>query len=382
MTENIRLAFLANGKSIHIERWLRYFVSRGYDVHLITFTAKLIKGVKIHELRYFSKVAYPLRIWNIRKAVKKIDPDILHAHYTTHYGFYGALTGFHPFIVSVWGSDVLSTPKESKIRRYGVSYALKKADCITTTAKFMKGYLFNTFGLPQNKIVRIPWGIDLKLFHKGYKKEVRSLKRALGIKTGVPVILSNRHMAPQYEIESIIDAIPYVLKSHPDSIFILIRGSGSSGFESKMSVKTEKLEVANNTRFISKFLTPKEMAIYSNMADVFLSIPKTDQFGSSVMEGMACGCIPIVSDIKVYHQYLRDGVNALFVNPENPRDIAEKIIYSIEHAKIEDGFYAINRKIIDEKEDSNKNAKKMEELYKNLLDSALDEEKYAIHLLR
>jgi len=337
---------------------------------LITFTAKPIKGVKIHELRYFRKFAYPLRIWNIRKAVKEIDPDILHAHYTSHFGVYGALTGFHPFIVSVCGSDVLRDPKESRIRRYGVSYALKKADCITTTAEFMKGYLVKTFGLSQDKILRVPWGIDLEVFHQGYEKEVRTLKRALGIKAGVPVMLSNRHMAPQYEIESIIDAIPHVLKSHPDAIFIFIRGSGSSEFESKMRAKAEKLEVANNTRFISKFTTPKEMAIYSNMADVFLSIPKTDQFGSSVMDGMACGCIPIVSDIKVYHQYLRDGVNALFVNPENPREIAEKITYSIEHSKIKDGFYAINRKIIEEKEDSNKNAEKMEELYKNLLDSA------------
>jgi len=137
VTESVRLAFLANGKSIHTERWLRYFVGKGYDVHLITFTAKPLKGVKIHELRYFKKLAYPLRVWQIRKTVKEIDPDILHAHYVSHYGVYGALTGFHPFIVSVWGSDVLRDPKESRIRRYGVAYALKRADCITTTSKHL-----------------------------------------------------------------------------------------------------------------------------------------------------------------------------------------------------------------------------------------------------
>ena len=369
-TENIKLAFLASGESVHVKRWLMYFVGKGYDVHLITFTPEPIKGLRIHELRHFRKFPYPLTIWKVRKAVKKIDPDILHAHYASHYGVCGALTGFHPFIISVWGSDVLRTPKESRIRRYGVSYALKRADCVTTTAKFMKGYLVKTFGLPQNKIVRIPWGIDLKVFHRGYEKEVRTLKRALGIKADAPVVLSNRHMNPIYEIESIVDAIPYVLKLHPDATFIFIRGYGSPEFENKMKLKAEKLEVANNTRFISKLIAPREMAIYSNMADVFMSIPKTDQFGSSVMEGMACGSIPIVSDIKVYYQYLRDEVNALFVNPENQREIVEKIIYCIGHPEIKDGFYAINKKIIEEKEDWNKNAKKMEGLYKNLLDSA------------
>ena len=368
----MRIAFLADAQSVHIVRWARYFADRRYDVHLITFKAEPIDGAKIHELEYFGKFAYPLRIWKVRKAVKQIDPDILHAHYTSHYGVYGALTSFHPFIISAWGSDVIRDPKQSRMRRYGVSYALKRADCVTTTAKFMKRYLVKTFGLPQDKIVRIPWGIDLRIFHRGYKEEVRTLKRALEIKADAPVVLSNRHMDPIYEIESIIDAIPRVLKSHPDATFIFIRGSGLSEFESEMRQKAEKLEVIDNTRFISKLITPREMAIYLNAADAFLSIPKYDQFGSSVMEGMACGSIPIVSDIKVYYQYLRDGANALFVNPENSKETAEKITYCIEHPEIKDEFYTINRKIIEEKEDWNKNAKKMEELYKHLSDRAFE----------
>jgi len=231
----------------------------------------------------------------------------------------------------------------------------------------MKGYLVKTFGLPQDKILRVPWGIDLGVFQRGYLMQVRALKRVLGIKASAPIVLSNRYMAPQYEIESIIDAIPYVLKSHSDTAFIFVRGHGSAEFENRMKLKAEKLEVADKTCFISKLITPRDMAVYLNMADAFLSIPKTDQFGSSVMEGMACGSIPIVSDIRAYYQYLRDGINAFFVNPENPREIAEKVIYCIEHPEIKDGFYAINRKIIEEKEDWNENARKMGKLYKNLL---------------
>lgn len=71
VADNIRLVFLADGESVHAERWLTYFAGKGYDVHLVTFTAKPIKGIEIHELRYFGKSAYPLRIWNIRRAVKE-----------------------------------------------------------------------------------------------------------------------------------------------------------------------------------------------------------------------------------------------------------------------------------------------------------------------
>jgi len=98
-----------------------------------------------------------------------------------------------------------------------------------------------------------------------------------------------------------------------------------------------------------------------------VSIPKTDQFASSIMEGMACGAIPIVSNIEAYKQYLVDGKNAFFVNPDSQKDIAEKIIYCIEHPEIRDNIYRINKKIVEENEDWDKNAIAMEELYKKLL---------------
>jgi len=368
MTHTATLAFLANGESIHTKRWLTYFVDKGYDVHLITFTPCFIRDVKIHTLMYFGKYMYPLRIWNIKRIVKRIAPDILHAHYLSHYGVYGALISFHPFVISIWGSDILRIPKGSRIRKFAVSYALKKADCITTTAKFMKGYLVDTFSVEPNKIVRIPWGVDLRIFRRGYESEVTKLKKILGIKSNFHIVLSNRHLHPKYEIERIIDAIPYVVKSHPDTVFVFIRGHGSPEFEDKMKTKAEKLGVITHTRFISRLISPEEMAIYLNMADAFISIPKTDQFGSSIIEGMACGAVPIVSDIEVYYQYLKDGINALLVDPENTREIAEKIIYCIEHLEIKENFYTINRKIVEEKENWHKNAKKMEALYKKLLE--------------
>ncbi len=369
MNRSSKLAFLANGKSIHIKRWLLYFVDRGYDVHLMTFSPEPIEGVEIHSLEYFGRAAYIIRALKIRRIVKKVEPDILHAHYVSHYGVYGALTGFHPFIISVWGSDILRDPKDSMIRRYFISYALKRADIITTTAEFTGGYLVGTFDISRSKIVRIPWGVDLEVFTRGYINRIKEFRARLGISNNAPVILSNRHMDPKYEIESIINAIPHVLKSYPNAIFIFIRGAGSSKFENEMKKKVKRMGIHPNVIFIQRFVTPREMAIYLNMADIFLSIPKTDQFGSSVIEGMACGSIPIVSDIEVYKQYLKDGVNAFFVDPDSPKEIAERIIYCIEHPEIKDEFYSINRRIVEEKEDWNKCAKKMEELYERLLAS-------------
>jgi glycosyltransferase involved in cell wall biosynthesis len=378
----MRICYLANAESIHTQRWVEYFANRGHEVHLIsrkTFgnnNNNNIKNVNLHLINRLKLqiriISYPIdilyNIFQIKKLIRQIKPDILHVHYISDLAVLGALTGFHPYVASVWGSDVLRNPKKSKIMKYRVSYVLIKADIILTIPEFMKKYLVNMYNLPGNKIVRIPWGIDLNIFHSGYENETLRMKEKIGIKINSPVILSNRGMAPQYQIEKIIKAIPYIIKTFPDTIFIFIKGYGLSEFEEKMKLLTEKLNISNNTYFISKILTPEEMVIYLNMANVLISIPETDQFSSSIMEGMACGVIPIISNIKVYEQYLKNEINAFVVNPNNPKDIAEKINHCIKHPEIQNKFYNINKKIIEENENWDENSKKMMMLYKNLLE--------------
>lgn len=374
----MKICYLADAGSIHTQRWVKYFADNGHEVHLISFRPfgdSNIENVKLHLLKRLRPqirfISFPTNLFfeviQVKNVIKKIKPDIVNAHYLGYYGFYGALSGFHPFVASVWGSDVLVAPNKSKISKYKISYTLKKADMITTTAEFMKEYLIRKFNVSKNKIVRIPWGVDLKIFHHGYEEEVKRLKESLEIVANSPIIISNRHMNPTYEIQSIIESIPYVTKKYPNVTFVLIRGYGSPNFENEMKVRAKKLGIINNTYFIPRLMPPEEMAIFLNASDMFISIPKTDQFGSSIMEGMACGVIPIVSTIKVYKQYLTDGDNTFFVDPENPKEIAEKIIYCIEHPEIKEKFYEINRKIIEEKENWDKNAKKMGELYENLV---------------
>lgn len=304
---------------------------------------------------------------SLRKTVKEIKPDILHAHSVDYYGFFGALSGFRPFVLSAWGSDVLAMPKSSRIMRYKVLLALKKATIVTTAAEFMGDYLTDEFGIPKSKIVRILWGINLKVFYRGYEEEARKLKYNLGIGGASPIITSNRNMAPNYKIQKIVDAIPSVVKKCPNTIFLFIRGYGTEEFEKEMKARAEELKIVSNVRFVPKVLTPEEMAIYLNMSYALVSIPESDQFGSSILEGMICGVIPIVGELEGYHQYLTNGKNAIFVHSDDSQQLAEKIIYCVEHPELKEKFYEINRRIIEEKEDWDKNAPKMEELYSKLL---------------
>jgi glycosyltransferase involved in cell wall biosynthesis len=360
VTENIRLAFLAGGgESVHARKWLTYFVGKGYDVHLITFTGKPIKGVNVHKLRYFSKLAYPFRILEVKKAVKEINPDILHAHYVSHYGVYGALTDFKPFVVTAWGSDVLIDPEKSLIKKYVVRYVLRKADLITCDAEHMREAMRRLGGVPE-KISLINFGIDTRKFSPSEKSE--KLRAELGIYDS-PTVISLRNLNPLYDIESLIKSIPFVLKEVPESKFV-IAGRGSE--ETKLKELAKSLGVSGNTKFVG-FIPNDELPQYLTSMNVYVSTALSDAgLSACTAEAMACGLPVIITDVADNKKWVEDGVNGFIVPIKDPKSLAERIIYLLKNEHVRMKFGKISRKIIEERNDYYKEMGKMESIYEEL----------------
>jgi glycosyltransferase involved in cell wall biosynthesis len=380
----MKILYLAPGHSIHTQRHVEHLALNGHEVHLISrspFEGNDLGGLTFHLLTVTKPqmrfISYPtdlfLEVVQIKKLIRKLNPDIIHAHWAIEYGPVAALSGFHPFVLSAWGGDIELWPKRSKIVRLMVKLALLRADVVLTTSHYLKQYLKKYFSLSESKIIALPWGVDLNIFSKGYTIEVGEFKVNLGIDARDFVILSPRHLLKHYRVASIVQAIPHITAKHHDVVLVVLKGIAAqrhladNRFEVNIEQLIEQLGIEQNIRLIHRHLTPQEMAVVYNASDAFISLPKTDQFASSIQEGMACGTIPIVGDLEVYRQYLTDGENALFVDPNNPKDIADKVIYCIEHPELKQRFYAINRKIIEESEDWAKNAAKLEELYHSLL---------------
>ena len=379
----MRICILGNAGSIHIQRWAEYFASKNHEVHLISSRSVNeinMNNVKLYHLR-MSRLPINLLFSSVqlRKFIRQIRPDILHAHYISSLAFVGALSGFHPFVLSAWGSDVLVAPQNSRITALKISFCLRKADVTFATSQYLKEYIHKEFNLPQHSVIATPWGTDLETFHKGYEIEVKKLKSRLGIDEGDFVILSPRHLQEFYKIEYIVKAMPHIVAKYPNVVLILLKGAAKAAdneYEISVDNLCRELGISKNTRIMRKELKPHEMAVVYNASDVLISIPKSDLFGISIQEGMVCGVIPIVGELAMYHQYLKDGENALFVASEDAQQIAEKVIHCIENPELKERFHEINKCIIEEKENWNRNAQKIEELYESLVADNPKRDKY------
>jgi len=371
MGKNIRIAFLADGESVHTKKWVGYFAEKGYDVHLITFATyhgarsrvKPINGVKIHELRHFGRFttnfAFPLMIWKTWKVVKEISPDILHAHYVLHYGSFGALTGFEPFVVTAWGSDILIGPRESAMKRYLVSYTLKKANLITCDGEHIME-LIERMGVISEKIRLIHFGVDTTKFSLAQKSE--KLRAELGI-YDLPTAISLRNLEPLYDVESLIKSVPLVLKEIPESQFV-IAGRGSE--ERRLRGLAKSLGVSKSVKFVG-FIPNDELPRYLTSMDVYVSTSLSDAgIAASTAEAMACGLPVIITDFGDNRKWVKDGVNGFVIPLRDPDSLAEKIVYLLKNENVRATFGKINRKIIEEKNNYYKEMKKVESVYEEL----------------
>lgn len=368
----MRICYIASLGSTHTERWLKYFADIGHDVHLITSSANVsnssANNVRLHILKRFGPhtriINYLINSMQIEvqfnKIIKNIKPDIIHAHSIMDTTLLGAISGFHPFVVTPWGSDVLIAPKESKISKWIVKYVLNKADLITCDAEHIKEPLIE-LGANPDRIRLIYFGVDTQKFKPGEKDE--RLRVGLGIPDS-PTIISLRRLNPIYDIESLINAIPIVLKNIPEAKFLIV-GKGSQ--EKELNSLAKLLGILDSVKFVGA-IPNDELPRYITSADIYVSTSLSDAgLAASTAEAMACGLPVIITDFGDNKKWVEDGVNGFIIPLKDPKSLAEKIIYLLKNEDVRKEFGRKNRKIIEEKNDYYKEMGKMEEIYKELI---------------
>lgn len=237
------------------------------------------------------------------------QPDILHAHHIPGPGWLGALTGYHPFIVSTWGSDVLIEPHRSTIRRRMVEYVLNRADRVTAPSRLLYEALVG-LDVGEERLVLIPWGIDTNVFAPTPKDRLAT-RRQLDIDENAWVVFSPRAISPLYEQHTVIDAIERLSRSIPGLELVMLRYHVEPDYLEKLEEQIRTAGLTTKVHWLPAANSRVEMARLYRAADVTVSIPASEGYGITVYEALACGCPTVVSDLPAFTRDLEDGVHVL-----------------------------------------------------------------------
>jgi glycosyltransferase involved in cell wall biosynthesis len=345
-----------------------YFVDRGHQCFLVS----LEKGIPTKAEEFFieSKILppylkYALSIRKVRKIIKKTKPDLVNAHFVPNYGFIGALSGQGPLVVSTWGSDILISPQKSFLHKLRTKYILKKADLITTDAKILTQAILD-LGIEGKKVVENPMGVDKNLVSDYEKKRFDSSYSEEKKKF---VILSNRRLEPVYDVTTLLAAVPLVIKQAQKTVKFVILGEGSQ--KHRLVKFTRDLKVEKYVEFKGE-LSRKDLLDCYNDSDIYVSTSLSDSTSVSLLEAMAFGLVPIVTDIPGNQEWIVDNKNGFLFPISDHQALAKQIVYAINEFTNWSDFREKNISLIKEKALWEDNMKAVEEEFLRLVDQKCD----------
>jgi glycosyltransferase involved in cell wall biosynthesis len=353
----VKVCLLSNALSIHTQRWINYLKGIGCEVHLVSYRCAEINGAEFHcfpvdrDGSLYKSLHFLKTFKEIRRKIRAINPDFLHAHYLTSYGLLGALVGFKPLIVSAWGSDLLVDSKRSSFHRFIIERVLKKADLVTVMANHMIPRLIE-LGCKREKILKVTLGIDVKKFNLEGRKGG----------DGKIIIFSNRVFESEQNIECIVDSLPFVV-ARQHNLEMRFYGDGSHRRRCEDLVKTFGIEYY--VRFFG-FVEHSHMPYHLKDADIYVSASVSDGDHVSLMEAMACGLFPVVSDIPANREWIEDGENGFLVPLNNSASLSERIIEAIEKVELREKVRGYNFELVKSKAEFGKDLSLLEEYYRKL----------------
>jgi glycosyltransferase involved in cell wall biosynthesis len=322
----MKVLILSNPESSHTIKWIKALSDKKVSVYLLslnplpegyfagdqyvqTADVGLENKVIMQKAGSLSKMIYLKMIPALFKAIKTFKPDIVHAHYASSYGILGGLSGFSPFVLSVWGSDVYRFPKKSFLHRLLVEYSLKKADKILSTSQVM---LEEIYQYTSKHIDVTPFGIDTELFRP--KKEKSD--------DGPVVIGTVKSLKRIYGIDVLIHAFKILVDRIPDrELKLLIVGGGKEKVNLEKLVKS--LSLTGKVEFTGTVL-PESIPEQMNRMDIFAALTVIEEsFGVSVLEASACGKPVVVSNVSGFREIVKDRKTGFIVPKNDPGKAAE-----------------------------------------------------------
>jgi len=289
MRQGLKVLLLSDTYSEHTEKWALGLASAGIEVGIFSFNKASYPWYQNKENVTFlyepderlsansgsGKLGYLKYVGLLKKAIHTFNPHVLHAHYATSYGLIGALSGFHPFVISAWGTDVMKFPQKNFINKFILKYNLRKADAICATSYTIKKYLESVTG---KAVTVIPFGVNVNEFKR---KKADSL-----FDKDVFVFGSIKPLETVYNTDVLIKAFAALKVKYPTfKTKLLIIGEGSQANALKQSAADLKIE----KEIIFTGRVPfSQISDYYNMLDVLVNISDYESFGVSVIEAMAC----------------------------------------------------------------------------------------------
>ena len=211
-----------------------------------------------------------------------------------------------------------------------------------------------SLGIPEQRIVVFPWGVDLGHFSPGPS----ALRAELGWEQSC-VILSTRSWERLLGVDLLLEGFLRAAAARPQ-LRLLMLGSGSMEADLRRRVRqsglAERMHFAGPVDF-------ERLPDYYRCADLYVSASHSDGSSISLLEALACGLPALVSDIAANREWVAPQENGWWFPDGDAEALAQALLDFSDREEGWRRYGARSREIAEKRADWTRNFPKLLEGY-------------------
>ena len=353
--EKGRILLLGDATQVHLSRWSSYLSDVGYEV--LALSLEPVDTMPGRSQRVLvneslpNAIRYSLATSAVKRLARDFQPDVVNAHFVPNYGWIASLAGFDNWVLSTWGSDIMTQPRKSVFHMWRTRFVIDRATYITSDADVMTRRLIELGAMP-DRVLTFPFGVDRNVFRP---TDTRG--------GGAPRILSNRKLEAVYDIATIITAFAILHSDVPDARLTV---AGSGRLHKQLENQAASGVASNAIEFVGN-IVHERMPDSLRSHDIYVSMAQSDTTSVSLLEAMACGLFPIVSDIPANREWIEDGASGFLVTVGDADKLARRIEQAWRDDALRESARKANRRAIDTRADWHTNMAVVHQLFERMM---------------
>ncbi len=367
----MKILYFSNDYGPHDHRFLSAIQSGGHEAFHLRLEGNLRQtedrpvpeGVEI--VRWaggqgkFRWQDLPRYVLSLRRVIKQIKPDLIHAGPVQTCAFIAVLTGFRPIVTMSWGFDLLQDAERNRRYKRITQYVLRNSSFFIGDSQVVRAKAL-AHGMDPGRIVIFPWGVDLQRFMP--KDWSSSLEDRL-VTDNSFTLFCNRSWEPIYGVDVLVRAFVRAAESRPGLSLILLGGGSQGPHIRQILINGGALDRVTFGGQVSQSELPR----WYHWADGYISPSHVDGSSVSLMEALASGLPCLVSDIPGNREWVTECENG-WLFPDGDADaLAAKILQAVDQRRSFPEMGHAARVVAEERADWTKNSKKLMQAYTQAL---------------
>lgn len=258
----------------------------------------------------------PGLIFKVAKLIREREIDVVMT--TLFYAdVLGALAGVFSKVKAVFSWETISAPEwllthRLLVYRFSMRFCTRVISVSHATAK----WLIDKRGVPPEKVIVIPYGVNLELYRAGENPE---LKQKLGIAPDTKVVGVVARLHQQKGHRYLIEAARAIVAEYPKTKFVIV---GNGELRAELESMAMQHGVGDHFMFLG---FRKDVKDLMRVFDIFCLPSLYEGLPNVVLEAMATAKPVVATAVDGTPELIVNGETGYLVPPADPRALADKI---------------------------------------------------------